>query len=235
MSIKSSVIISIGLVLGLSLLGYLLGTSIIKYKELDRVVTVKGLAEKEVKVNIILWPIKYGVSSSELDSIYNKLEKDTKTLVTFLEKEGFSKDEITLSSPLIVDKFARDYPQDKIKFRYSATQVITLYSTKVDQARLAMQKISDYGKKGIAFSSNQYENKTQYIYTKLNEIKPIMIDEATQNARQVAQKFASQSHSKLGKIKSAKQGQFSIYTRDNNTPYIKKVRIVSTIEYYLVD
>ena len=235
MNVKSSSIIAIGLLLGLSTLGYLLGSSMIKYKELDRIVTVKGLAVKEVKANIILWPIKYGVSSSNLDVVYKKLDADTTTLVSFLESKGFQKEEITISAPLVVDKFAQDYRQSEIKFRYSATQIITVYSKKIDLARVSMQEVSSYGKKGISFSSNQYENKPQYIYTKLNEIKPAMIDQATLNARQVAQKFATQSQSKLGKIKSARQGQFSIYSRDNNTPYIKRVRIVSTIAYYLVD
>ncbi|MEA1916202.1 MAG: SIMPL domain-containing protein [Campylobacterota bacterium] len=236
MNMKSSTIISLGLVLGLTLLGYLLGGSIIKYKELDRTVTVKGLAQKEVKADTVIWPIKYIVASNDIDIMYKKLEKDTKMLNKFLLDYGFSKNEITISAPKIIDKFTRDYGnQDKIKFRYSGTQVMTLYTSSVDKARDAMREISNYGKKGVIFSSNNYSSNVEYIYTKLNDIKPQMIDNATQNARQVAKKFAVESSSKLGKIKNARQGQFSISQRDKNTPFIKKVRIVSTIEYYLVD
>jgi len=62
-----------------------------------------------------------------------------------------------------------------------------------------------------------------------------MVEEATTKAREVATKFAEDSQSKLGKIKRASQGQFSIAARDNNNPHIKKIRVVSTVEYYLSD
>ena len=90
-------------------------------------------------------------------------------------------------------------------------------------------------KDGIAISDQDYNSKAQFLFTELNSVKPDMIQSATQNARQVAEKFAKDSDSKLGKIKKAAQGQFSINDRDSNTPYIKKVRIVSTLTYYLND
>lgn len=98
-----------------------------------------------------------------------------------------------------------------------------------------MQTLSDLGQKGIAFSGEDYEVRTNYLFTQLNELKPAMIEEATKNARAVAEKFAQDSKSRLGKIKSAFQGQFTIENRDNSTPYIKKIRVVSTVEYYLSD
>ena len=105
----------------------------------------------------------------------------------------------------------------------------------LDKARKSMNSLASLGKSGITFRADNYENKVEYIYTKLSEIKPEILKEATVNARASAQTFADDSKSKLGKIKSARQGQFSISPRDKNTPYIKKVRIVSTIEYYLAD
>jgi hypothetical protein len=98
-----------------------------------------------------------------------------------------------------------------------------------------MNDLAELGKSGIAISGQDYETRTEFLFTNLNEIKPIMIEEATRNAREVAEKFAKDSGSKLGKIKKASQGQFSITDRDSNTPHIKKVRVVSTIEYYLSD
>ena len=98
-----------------------------------------------------------------------------------------------------------------------------------------MSGLSSLGKKGIVFSASNYETRTEYIFSKLNDIKPEMIEEATNNAREVAQKFATDSQSRLGKIKRAYQGQFTISDRDNNNPHIKKVRVVSTVEYYLAD
>jgi hypothetical protein len=93
----------------------------------------------------------------------------------------------------------------------------------------------ELGKQGIAISGGDYQSKPVFIFKKLNELKPVMIEEATKNARAVAEKFARDSNSKLGKIKSASQGEFSIEDRDSNTPYIKQVRVVSTVEYYLSD
>jgi hypothetical protein len=98
-----------------------------------------------------------------------------------------------------------------------------------------MGKLVELGKQGIAISGENYESKTVFLFTKLNDIKPVMIEEATKNARTVAEKFAQDSKSKLGRIRSASQGQFSIDDRDSNTPFIKKVRVVSTIQYYLSD
>lgn len=98
-----------------------------------------------------------------------------------------------------------------------------------------MNKLAALGKKGIAFTGHSYQNSTEYLFTRLNEIKPIMVEEATTKAREVAEKFAKDSNSKLGKIKKAAQGQFSINNRDKNNPHIKKIRVVSTLEYYLSD
>ena len=98
-----------------------------------------------------------------------------------------------------------------------------------------MTELSVLGKQGIVIRGHDYENRTEYLFTGLNDIKPDMIEEATRNARVVAEKFAADSDSSLGKIKQARQGQFSISDRDQNNPHMKKIRVVSTIEYYLSD
>ena len=231
-----SLIIGTSIVIGLFLLGATLGKSIVEYKSLDRTVVVKGLAEKEVNADIVIWNITYLRASNNLEDLYVNLDDDTQKILSFLKKNGFSDDELSPTAPKIVDKIAQSYGgEQKIQFRYSGVGTLTLYSSQIDKARKSMRDITALGKAGITFGSNTYENKTQYIFTKLNEIKPQMIKEATSNARVSAQTFASDSGSSLGKIKSARQGQFSIRPRDTNTPYIKRVRIVSTIEYYLED
>jgi hypothetical protein len=98
-----------------------------------------------------------------------------------------------------------------------------------------MSDLAQLGKQGIVFTGGNYQSQTEYLFTRLNEVKPAMIEEATNKAREVAVKFAQDSQSTLGKIKRASQGQFSISARDNNTPHIKRVRVVSTVEYYLSD
>ena len=112
---------------------------------------------------------------------------------------------------------------------------MTVYSKNVDKVRAAMSSLIDLGKKGVAIYGEDYRNQTQFLFTGLNDLKPGMIEEATKNARAVAEKFAQDSDSELGKIKSALQGQFTISDRDATTPYIKNVRVVSTVEYYLSD
>lgn len=236
MPIKSSSILGISLILGLSLLGYILGTSIIQVKELERTVSVKGLAEKEVKADRVLWPIVYLYADNDQASLYAQLEQDTLKITSFLKEAGFTNAEISSSAPSVTDKMAQGYGgSSKIKYRYSATQTLTIYTDKVDLAKKSMRSIAKLGKAGITFRSDSYENKIEFIYTKLNEIKPTMIEQATQNARSSALKFAEDSKSKLGKIKKARQGQFSINSRDKYTPEIKKIRVVSTVEYYLND
>ena len=110
-----------------------------------------------------------------------------------------------------------------------------MYSRDVARVRAAQKGLADLGRQGIVFSGEQYGTQTQYLFTGLNDIKPDMIEEATRNAREVGEKFARDSSSTLGKIRSAQQGQFSITDRDQNNPHIKKVRVVSTVEYYLSD
>ena len=236
MNIKASLILGVSITTGLFLLGYTLGGSLLKYRELERTVTVKGLSEKEVKANVVIWPITFLRVNNDLSELYSALEIDTKKITSFLIDKGFGADEISVSAPIVVDKLAQNYGNSsQPKFRYSATQTLSVYTSDISKARENMRSIASLGKKGVNFRAGNYENKIEFIYSKLSEIKPDMLKEATKNARESAQTFADDSKSKLGKIKKARQGQFSISSRDQNTPYIKKVRVVSTIEYYLAD
>jgi hypothetical protein len=221
---------------GLLGLGYLLGGSLVKFKEMDRLVSVKGLAEQEFTADIALWPIQFTRAENDLSALYEGLEKDTAAVLAFLDARGFMKDEVTVSAPVIVDKLAQTYGgSGGVELRYTATRSVTVYSPKIDLVRQANGDLAELGKSGVILSGNTYDSRTQFIFTRLNEIKPAMIEEATRNARQVAEKFAEDSQSRLGKIRSANQGQFSISDRDGNNPHIKKIRVVTTVEYYLDD
>lgn len=222
--------------LGSLAFGYILSGTAIELKEYERTVTVKGLAEREYEADIVIWPIQFTVASNHLEELYGSIEASTLKIKEFLELNGFSASEISLSSPAITDKSAQQYGNNaKAEFRYSALQTVTVYSSKIEAAREIMGKLSELGKTGIVFTAGNYRSETEYLFTRLNEIKPGMIEEATRKAREVALKFAEDSESSLGKIKRASQGQFSINPRDKNNPHIKKVRVVSTVEYYLSD
>ena len=140
-----------------------------------------------------------------------------------------------MNAPDIIDLDAERYSNNQTGYRYNVTAVITVTSTQVDLVRRLISEQGELLKQGIAITGGDYRYSVQYDYTDLNRIKPQMIEEATKNARAAAEKFASDSDSELGKIKHAYQGQFSITDRDSNTPYIKKVRVVTTIDYYLED
>jgi hypothetical protein len=236
MNRQNTLILGASLVLGLALLGWLGGEGLVRFKEMDRTVTVKGLSEREVMADIVIWPIQFTAASNDLAALYRTLDAQAAQIRTYLQAEGIEATEITVSAPAITDKSAQQYGgPDGSPFRYTAMQTVTVYSGKVAEVRTIMSGMSELGRQGIVFSGDNYMAQTEYLYTGLNDIKPEMIEEATRSAREVAEKFAMDSASSIGKIQSASQGQFTITLRDNNNPHIKNVRVVSTITYHLAD
>ena len=219
---------------GLVVIGFHLTFAVAKYRSFDRVVNVKGLCEREVMADKVIWPVVYKVMADDVQSIYDQTDGNNAVIMAFLEKGGIDASEITVSVPKISDKYAEEYGGSGRKYRYIATNVITVCTDKVDTVLALMSEQSDLLKKGVVTGSgNSWENPVEFRYEGLNEIKPDMIEEATMNAREAAYKFAKDSDSRLGKIKSANQGTFTIENRDSNTPYIKKVRVVTSVTYYL--
>lgn len=222
------------IMVGLVILGAMFPVAVEKYRSYDRTVNVKGLCEKEVKADKVIWPIVYKVMSNDIQSIYAQTDAGNAVILDFLKAGGISPEEITVSVPQISDKLANEYGDNNRAFRYIAKNVITVCSSDVDAVLALMSEQSALLKKGIVTGgSNQWENPVEFRYEGLNDIKPEMIEEATKNARAAAEKFAKDSDSSLGKIKTANQGTFTIGDRDSNTPYIKKVRVVTSVTYYL--
>jgi hypothetical protein len=232
----SAFILGILLAFGIIVSGFILGNSAIQIKEYERSVTVKGLSEQEHKADIVIWPIQFTEANNNLEKLYTSIEVSSHKINNFLIKNGIPASEITFAAPAITDKSAQQYGNNsRAQFRYTAKQTVTVYSKNIDAVRKVMGRLSALGKQGIVFTADDYQARTEYIFTSLSKIKPAMIEEATREARKVALKFAADSKSGLGKIKRASQGQFSIRPRDKNNPHIKKVRVVSTVEYYLSD
>jgi hypothetical protein len=225
------------LVLAIAILGLgaFLYCAMMHTKDRDRVVTVKGLSEREVKADFVIWPIVYKEVGNDLSAIHDAVQVKNTTLAKFLQDNGVEASEISWSAPEIEDVQGERYGDNKRQFRYIATVVTTVASKNVDRVREIMGKQGELLKQGIAFSGDDYRYRKIYTFNGLNEIKPAMIDEANKNARAAAQKFAMDSGSKLGKIKTAAQGQFSISDRDENTPFIKNVRVVTNVQYFLED
>ena len=229
--VKEAIILAVAILC----LGVFFYRAQIDVKDRDRVVFVRGLAEREVSADFVIWPIVYKEVGNDLADLSATLQSKSQILEKFLLENGIQKENITYSTPAIVDADGELYSGGKHAYRYVATVVATVATNNVELVRKAMEKQGELLKHGIAFSGGDYQYRTIYSFNGLNEIKPAMIDEATRNARTAAEKFAKDSDSKLGKIKTATQGVFSIENRDENTPHIKKVRVVTNVQYFLED
>lgn len=221
------------LAVGLALLGVFVYNGINSLAKRDRVVSVRGLAEKEVQADRVIWPLAYKTVGDDLGSVYRDISSANKKIQTFLIKNGIKASDITNGAPQVNDLWTNEYRDNVNRQRYNATSVTIVSSSDVAKVRALMTRTGELLSQGIAIAPNDYNYPIQFDFTSLNKIKPQMIEQATKNAREAAEKFAKDSESKLGKIKSAQQGLFSIEDRDSNTPYIKEVRVVTTVDYYL--
>lgn len=221
--------------LGLLAIGLGIRSGFRSMSSAQRTVSVRGLSEREVKADKVTWPIVYQIQGNDLPALYDQTSATNNKILTFLHNAGITDSEISINAPQAYDRAANNYSSDNYKFRFNISEVIVVTSSQVDKVNELIRRQGELLKEGIALSSDDYSNQVQYEFTGLNDIKPAMIAEATKNAREAAQKFADDSDSKLGKIQTAYQGQFSIDNRDQYTPSIKSVRVVTTLTYFLED
>lgn len=230
---KSSWLVAVALIISAFVLGWALKMPVSAMRQYDRTVSVRGLATKEVKADYAIAPFAYSILGNDLQELYRSVQQKNKIVIEYLKSAGITDDEITVASPSFNDR--RSW-ENNSGYIYEMTSVITVGTKKVDsiiELRMNQGKLME---KGVAMATDSdWSYRTTYSFRGLNDIKPGMIEEATKNAREAAQKFAADSDSKLGKIKSATQGQFSIEDRDSNTPYIKNVRVVTYVDFYLKD
>lgn len=233
--VLAAAVFGLTLAAGIALAGWLLAGALYRARAADRFVTVKGLAEREVAANLLIWPIVFTVTDNDLVAVQRKVEEATKKVETFLQP-SFAPEEWSASASRIQDRQAQGMgrgeggPID----RYVAEATVTVRTTKLDVARTAMDRSGDLVKQGVALIRS-YEYRTQYNFTGLDAIKPEMIAEATRDARRAAEQFAQDSGSRVGAIRKAQQGYFAIEDRDAFSPEFKKIRVVTTVEYFLGD
>lgn len=223
------------LAVSIAFLGLCIKWGIDDFANKDRNVTVKGLAEKEVEADKVTWPIPTKELGNDLPELYQRINTTTAKVKAFLKQHGIKDDEINVNAPVVIDLNADQYSNNNRGFRYNITSTITVTSQNVKLVRSIMAKQGELLKQGVAVLDGGYENRITYEYVGFRKMKPQMMQEAIKNAEATAQEFATNSNSKLNKITKADQGQFSIDDRDANTPYIKKVRVVTTITYSLKD
>ncbi len=232
---KKAIIPSLLIALGLLALGLAIRSGIVRVSDNSRVVTVRGLSEREVKANKVTWPISYTLVGNDLPSLYSQMQTNNNVIIKYLTSNGLTAEEYSTGAGAVTDNQADRYSSNAPLYRYNITGTVTVTSEQVDLVRRLINNQGEIIKQGIAVSPDNWNNRTIYEYTELNSIKPDMIADATKNAREAANKFAADSGSKIGKIKTAQQGQFSVEDRDPYTPFIKKVRVVTYIDYFIED
>lgn len=213
------------------------------FRSYDRFISVKGLATKDVDADLAVWSISFNTAAETLAGAQENLTSNATIVREFLVSSGIAADDIRLQNISVVDRKAQIYGGNggDMTLRYILSQTLVARTNNIDAMQKASQNISDLIKKGVTLGDpNGGSNQVpQYMFTKLNDVKPELIAEATKNARVSAEQFAKDSGQSVGQMRSAYQGTIQIESRDpgvseSDTPR-KSIRVVSTIEYLLGD
>ncbi len=233
-SFRSFLVLGFAIGLGFAIAGLSMSYAFLKTRGTERYVSVKGLAVRNVDADQAIWPLSFTETGNSLTALQTSMDAKRGIIRKFLREAGFEESEISVSAPFIRDSEAEPTYGEKIRpeFRYTAQQTLSVRTGKVPLVRKTMEKTGQLVGQGVVLTAG---GTADFLFTKLNSIKPDMIAQATENAREAAEQFAHDSGSKVGKIRTARQGLFSIDVRDRNSPELKVVRVVNTIEYFIVD
>jgi hypothetical protein len=229
------------LALGVALGGLFIGHGFASGRAADRYVEVKGLAEREVTADLALWPLRYVSTGDDLAATQAQITRNTRQVYAFLARNGVDTSAVQLQALEVSDAFANRFSGERGGPRYVIQQTVMVRSSSPDVVMAASQRVSELVGAGVVLSSTgEYGiGGPTFVFTKLNQLKPSMVKEATANARSAAEQFAADSRSELGSIRHANQGVFVILPRDqapgvNEGAQLQKVvRVVSTVQYFL--
>src|SRR3984885_8895848 len=245
-------VLGVCLLLGLLVGGWVLGSEIKDIRLADRYVTVKGLVERSVKSDLAIWPVSFKEAGNDLPQVFAKSQSDKEAVLKFFAAQGMTPQEISVGQIKVTDKLANEYSGNNTGPRYIVEQTVTVQSGDVDKIAKAGEKTADLVQAGIVVENNDGQGGIRYKFNGLNALKPDMITEATRNARASADRFAADSGSQVGSIRSANQGVFSISAAGSasdsgggidagegsggnaDASIMKTVRVVATVDYYLV-
>ena len=221
---QGGAIVLAAVVLGISLI-----FTVKTLKSYDDTVKVRGLCEKEVPADRVVWRISYSEKDNSLADLRTIVRRNNDIIVSKLTEAGFKSDEIKVANASYDDRYMYSNNVSQVSYRYVANQTVTVFTKNLDLVRKLQQTLeTDLVNQNILANS-----WADYQYLGLNDIKPAMIAESLENARAAADEFAKNSHSRIGKMRTASQGYFEVEDLDENTPQVKKVRVVTTVEYYL--
>ena len=222
------------LALGVAAAGGFVGRGLFAARATERTVTVKGLSEREVDADLAFWPISFIATANQLEEAQARADHAAGRIRTFLRERGFEDAEIQPGSPTVTDRMAEGGSSSQPLDRYVVRGLLIVRSPNIAKVREASGEAARLVAEGVALVRD-YEVRTQYLFTQLEAIKPEMIAEATRDARHAAEQFAQDSGSRVGAIRTAQQGYFSIEDRDAFSPERKRVRVVTTVQYLLED
>jgi hypothetical protein len=239
---RVSIPAAILLAAGVALAGWFVGSGFVDGRVADRFVTVKGLAERDVRADLALWPIRFVSTDDDLDVAQRRIEQSRRTVLDFLARHGIDSTGVELQGLEVTDVLTNPYRSGPTDSRYIIAQTLMVRTEDPVLARDVSQHVGELVEAGVVLSSQMGPSSgPTYLLTSLNDLKPEMIAEATASAREAAQQFALDSGSRLGKIRRANQGVFVILPRDRAPGIVeenaleKTVRVVATVEYYLTD
>lgn len=227
---------------GIAVAGWWTGSGFAEGRRADRFVTVKGVAEREVEADLALWPMQFVVADNDLSRAQARMQEAGREVREFLARNGLQAGEVALQDLSVTDTQANRYGGQPATFRYVLSQTLMVRTDRPQALFDASQRVGELIEAGVVLSSDgPWAGGPTYLFTRLNDLKPPMIAEATANARAAAEQFAKDSGSPLGPIRQANQGLFVILPRDpapgvqEERQRAKVVRVVTTIEYLLGD
>lgn len=232
---------------GNALAGWFIAKGFYQSRVGDRYVSVKGSAERQVKADFAIWDVAYKASGDDLQQVNNQVSQNQKDVLAFLTKNGFANTDVEIQPTTVIDQYAQEYSSNKPQTRYIVSGGIRVRTDKVDQVRAVSQMSGELIKAGVVLAVKDYQPNPRYLFTKLDELRPEMLAQATKSAHVAAAQFAADSNSHVGAIRRASQGLFQILNGDSNagqntssdTDQLaginKTVRVVSSIDYSLVE
>jgi hypothetical protein len=227
--------------LGLAFAGYFVSQGLLHLRGGERGVMVRGVSERDVQADTAVWNIQFTVTDNDLATAQKNLSDQGAKVEAFLKNSGLADGEWSVQRVDVTDLLAQQYRPDNIQNgRYILTKTYVVRTHDVALVDKMFRNVGDLIAQGVILTGpgGGQMQSPNYLFTKLNDVKPAMIAEATKNARLAAQKFAEDSGAKVGDIKNASQGLFTINARDNDnadeSQFIdKRLRVVTTVEYYL--
>ena len=218
--------------------GWLVGQGMERFRAADRSVTVKGLAELDVKSDFAIWTLGFRRAGNEFGAVQRQLSADRDRVHGFLLEQGFTVDEIELRPLQVQDLLAREWGTRDVALRFTGQGQVVVKSARVDLVAAASNRVDPLIEAGIQLGGGDGDGAPRYQLRGFNDIKPMLLEEATLSAREQARKFAADAGATLGPLRSANQGTIRILDddgseMDSSRTIGKRLRVVSTFEFTL--